>query len=64
MDTPAGWYSDPEQVDTLRYWDGIQWTGNRAPKQKENEAVVGVLVGLAGCLILLMVVGILVAGLS
>jgi hypothetical protein len=30
MPTP-GWYDDPEQAWTWRYWDGAQWTGHRAP---------------------------------
>ena len=24
--TPAGWYPDPTEQHTLRYWDGTQWT--------------------------------------
>jgi hypothetical protein len=28
MTTPAGWYPDPEQPTTKRYWDGQQWTEN------------------------------------
>lgn len=28
---PAGWYPDPEQVATVRYWDGTAWTMHRAP---------------------------------
>jgi len=27
----AGWYLDPEVVDTWRYWDGARWTEHRAP---------------------------------
>jgi len=27
-----GWYPDPEQPDTQRYWDGREWTQQRAPK--------------------------------
>ena len=26
---PAGWYSDPELVNTRRYWDGAKWTEHR-----------------------------------
>lgn len=30
--TPApGWHPDPEQPQTWRYWDGAQWTEQRAP---------------------------------
>lgn len=28
---PAGWYPDPEQAQTQRYWTGSQWTEQRAP---------------------------------
>ena len=31
MATPPGWYSDPNDPATQRYWDGTQWTENRAP---------------------------------
>ena len=29
--TRAGWYEDPEQSRTWRYWDGLAWTDDRAP---------------------------------
>ncbi len=29
--TPPGWYADPNDPYTQRYWDGSQWTDNRAP---------------------------------
>jgi hypothetical protein len=29
--TPPGWYPDPNDPYTQRYWDGTQWTENRAP---------------------------------
>ena len=28
---PAGWFPDPEHSGQQRYWDGQQWTGDRAP---------------------------------
>lgn len=28
---PAGWYPDPSQPHTQRYWDGATWTEQRAP---------------------------------
>lgn len=28
---PAGWYPDPQQPDTQRYWDGQRWTEHTAP---------------------------------
>jgi hypothetical protein len=31
VSTPAGWYPDPQQAATLRYWDGTTWTMHRAP---------------------------------
>ena len=27
----AGWYPDPDQVQTQRFWDGNAWTDQRAP---------------------------------
>jgi hypothetical protein len=28
---PAGWYPDPDDPAQQRWWDGVQWTENRAP---------------------------------
>ncbi len=28
---PSGWYDDPEQPWTWRYWDGARWTDHRSP---------------------------------
>ena len=28
---PSGWYDDPDQAWTWRYWDGARWTEHRAP---------------------------------
>lgn len=30
MPTPAGWYADPEEPSTVRWWNGIGWTSWRA----------------------------------
>lgn len=30
-DAPPGWYPDPDQPQTQRYWDGDDWTDQRAP---------------------------------
>lgn len=32
MDVEPGWYPDPWQPDTVRYWDGQGWTEQRAPR--------------------------------
>lgn len=29
----GGWYPDPEDPSQLRWWDGRQWTDQRAPRQ-------------------------------
>lgn len=33
---PAGWYDDPETQDTLRYWDGVQWTHHTSPRHRPS----------------------------
>jgi hypothetical protein len=35
---PAGWYPDPDQVQTQRFWDGSAWTDQRAPLTDEPKA--------------------------
>jgi hypothetical protein len=32
-DTPAGWYPDPQDPSSLRYWNGVAWTDQRSPLQ-------------------------------
>ena len=32
MTTPAGWYDDPHDARFIRFWDGIQWSADVAPK--------------------------------
>ncbi|MEV6944781.1 phospholipid scramblase-related protein [Streptomyces sp. NPDC051172] len=37
--TPAGWYPDPHGAhQTLRYWDGAQWTQHTSPDQGGPQA--------------------------
>ena len=53
---PAGWYPDPEQPGTQRYWDGAQWTDQRAPAaQQVPQQKKGGGIG-KGCLISVLVV--------
>lgn len=34
----AGWYVDPNDSQTNRYWDGAQWTESRAPRFHTSPA--------------------------
>lgn len=36
MTQPAGWYDDPQDSNTLRYWDGVQWTQHTSPRQRST----------------------------
>ncbi|MEV2195949.1 phospholipid scramblase-related protein [Streptomyces phaeochromogenes] len=37
--TPAGWYPDPQGLpQTLRYWDGVQWTQHTNQDQQQAQA--------------------------
>jgi hypothetical protein len=37
--TPAGWYPDPHGApQTLRYWDGVQWTQHTNTDQQQAQA--------------------------
>lgn len=29
----AGWYPDPADAESLRWWDGVQWTATTRPRQ-------------------------------
>jgi hypothetical protein len=32
MSTPSGWYDDPTDPLTYRFWDGAAWTSHQSPK--------------------------------
>ena len=38
---PPGWHDDPNDPRSLRYWDGSQWTDQRAPKQAPPPVAEG-----------------------
>ncbi len=38
MSASAGWYDDPRDPATLRYWDGVMWTDHVTPKQSPTLA--------------------------
>ena len=38
--TPAGWYPDPDDSGSQRYWDGSAWTEHRAPVHAPSEPAV------------------------
>ena len=44
---PAGWYPDPEDSGSTRYWDGTRWTDQRAPAPPLAFTPVGVPVPVA-----------------
>ncbi len=67
--TPAGWYPDPEQIGQQRYWDGSEWTDNRAPGTQSPPVKKGgvptgakVLIGVVGVLALMVACGALLSG--
>jgi Protein of unknown function (DUF2510) len=46
---PAGWYPDPEDPKSLRYWDGQKYTMQRirTPSEQAGAAATVILSGLA-----------------
>lgn len=36
--TPSGWYEDPQNPAQYRYWNGNEWTEDRAPRQGQPVA--------------------------
>lgn len=66
--TSPGWYPDPEQPGQQRYWDGTQWTDNRAPlaspavpKKRGRGCLYGIL-GVVGLFVVLIVIVAVAAG--
>ena len=64
---PAGWYPDPQNPASQRYWDGARWTEHTARGSaaaaapaggKRTGLIIGLLVGIP---VLLVVIGILAA---
>ena len=47
---PAGWYQDPQDPTTRRYWDGFAWTDSRAPVERptNNMAIAAFVIGIVG----------------
>lgn len=35
-DLPAGWYRDPDDATTQRYWDGHAWTDRVPPADRRH----------------------------
>lgn len=61
---PAGWYPDPEQVQTQRFWDGSNWTNQRAPLDStpvDDDGYINVEVPPSAFLVLAGVVAVIVA---
>jgi hypothetical protein len=64
--TPPGWYSDPQAPGMQRYWDGSQWTENRAPvahagagggvgPPTNGKATASMVLGILGLLFLYLI---------
>ena len=61
--TRAGWYPDPQQTGTQRYWDGERWTEQVAPMPEARGATnAAASVFLLLCAVGVVVLLILVAG--
>jgi hypothetical protein len=50
---PPGWYPDPNDPSTQRYWDGSQWTDSRAPgaavapaRSTNGKAIAALVLGI------------------
>lgn len=38
---PAGWYPDPQDASSQRYWDGTTWTEHTAPGAQQTSPTAG-----------------------
>jgi hypothetical protein len=54
-----GWYADPNDPKTNRYWDGASWTENRTPRKAEATDKAGA--GSFIAAVLLPIVGAIIA---
>lgn len=54
---PAGWYPNPEQPGTQRYWDGASWSDHVAPVGglPKKSGGKGWLIGVGACLALAII---------
>ena len=43
----SGWYIDPDQNDTLRYWDGDGWTDRVMPTERKGTSILKLAGGVA-----------------
>jgi Protein of unknown function (DUF2510) len=59
-----GWYPDPQQPGSQRYWDGSAWTDQRAPLAAAPLPPVVVAKKGNGCLKAALIVGVLLAVLA
>jgi len=37
---PAGWYTDPDEPNDVRWWTGTEWTHHVQPRPSAVEAVL------------------------
>lgn len=44
--TSPGWYPDPTQVDTVRYFNGSEWTEQTAPAPAKQTGGSGLVPGM------------------
>jgi hypothetical protein len=54
--TPPGWYPDPQQPNTQRYWNGEAWTPQTAPlhppARPNRVATAALVLGIIGIVLI------------